>query len=142
MSQYMRYTNIINSIRNNSSRHNFEVLSEDEIKRELEVEGIPKEYIDFLREVGYGTVNGTYFNFYSGLVEVDEILGHLFDEDSHPELKDVLLFGDNFSGDAVGFLTTDNWAIVEIWHDDDLSINPTEEKTFEEFVVTMFEKFN
>ena len=135
----MRYENIINIIRNNPSKHNFEALSEGEINRELEVEGIPQDYIDFLREVGYGTVNNTIFNFYSGLVEVDEILGHLYDEDSHPELKDVLLFGDNFSGDAVGFLVTDNWAIVEIWHDDDLSINHCEEETFEEFVLSMFE---
>ncbi|WP_025849825.1 SMI1/KNR4 family protein [Paenibacillus ehimensis] len=136
----MRYNHILEIIRKNPSKHQFESLSEAEVQREI-VEGIPQDYIDFLREVGYGTVNGTCFNFYGGLVEVDEILGHLYDEDSHPELKDVLLFGDNFSGDAVGFLTTDNWAIVEIWHDDDLSINPTEEKTFEEFVVNMFEQF-
>ncbi|MFB6367899.1 SMI1/KNR4 family protein [Paenibacillus elgii] len=138
----MRYENIVRIIRNNSSRHNFEVLSEDEIKRELEVEGIPEDYIDFLREVGCGTVNNSCFNFYNGLVEVDEILGHLYDEDSHPELKDVLLFGDNFAGDAVGFLVTDDWSIVEIWHDDNLSINPCEEETFEEFVVSMFEDIN
>ncbi|WP_256223335.1 hypothetical protein [Paenibacillus sp. 1_12] len=51
------------------------------------------------------------------------------------------MFGDNCSGDALGFLTTDNWSIVEIWHDDDLSINLRDEKTFEEFVISMFEKF-
>ncbi|KQO14706.1 SMI1/KNR4 family protein [Paenibacillus sp. Leaf72] len=134
----MRYNNIKSLIRDNASSHSFEALSEAEIKRELEVEGIPEDYIAFLREVGYGTVNRNDFNFYSGLVEVDEILGHLYDEDSHPELKDVLLFGDNFAGDAVGFLITDNWAIVEIWHDDNLSINPREEATFEEFVITIF----
>ncbi len=137
----MRYNHILEIIRNNPSKHDFELLSEAEVQREL-VEGVPEDYIDFLREVGYGTVNGTYFNFYGGLVEVDEILGHLYDEDSHPELKDILLFGDNFSGDAVGFLATDNWTIVEIWHDDNLSINPVEEQTFEEFVVHMFEHCN
>lgn len=66
---------------------------------------------------------------------------HNFEQLTDTELKDILLFGDNFSGDAVGFLTTDNWSIVEIWHDDDLSINPGEEKTFEEFANGMFEKF-
>ncbi|SFE68581.1 hypothetical protein SAMN04487969_105116 [Paenibacillus algorifonticola] len=44
----------------------------------------------FLREVGYGTVNRNYFNFYSGLVDVDEILGHLYDEDTHPERGEYL----------------------------------------------------
>ncbi|MEK8132971.1 SMI1/KNR4 family protein [Paenibacillus filicis] len=135
----MRYEIIINIIKNNSSKHNFEALTEDEIKRELEVKDIPEDYIDFLREVGYGTVNNNYFNFYSGLIEVDEILGHLYDEDSHPELKDVLLFGDNSAGDGVGFLVTDNWSIVEIWHDDNLSINYRDEDTFEEFAHSIFE---
>lgn len=137
----MRYEKIIELIRNNPSKHKFEMLTENELKSEREIEGVPVDYIDFLREVGYGTVNGTCFNFYSGLVEVDEIMGHLYDDESHSELKDILLFGDNFSGDAVGFLTTDNWAIVEIWHDDDLSINPIEEESFEEFVNNMFVQF-
>ncbi|MCE5170709.1 SMI1/KNR4 family protein [Paenibacillus profundus] len=136
----MRYNNILESIRKNPSKHNLEALSETELKKEI-VEGIPKDYIDFLREVGYGTVNDTYFSFYSGLVEVDEIFDDLYDTEFRPELKEILLFGDNCSGDGVGFLTTANWSIVEIWHDDDLSINPRDEKTFEEFVVNMFEKF-
>jgi SMI1-KNR4 cell-wall len=136
----MRYNKIVELIKQDQSKHNFEPLTEAEIQREI-VEGIPADYIDFLREVGYGAVNGNYFNFYSGLVEVDEILGDLYDKDSHPELENILLFGDNFSGDAMGFLIADNWSIVEIWHDDNLSINPREEKTFEEFVNGMFIKF-
>ncbi|MFW5438931.1 SMI1/KNR4 family protein [Paenibacillus apiarius] len=136
----MRYNNILEAIRKNPSKHNLEALSETELKKEI-VEGIPEDYIDFLREIGYGTVNDTYFSFYSGLVEVDEIFDELYDEDLRPELKEILLFGDNYSGDGVGFLTTANWTIVEIWHDDDLSIHPRDEKTFEEFVVKMFETF-
>lgn len=136
----MRYSKIVDLIKQVHPKHAFEPLTKAELQRE-NVEGIPADYIDFLREVGCGAVNGNYFNFYGGLVEVDEILGDLYDDDSHPELKNILLFGDNFSGDAMGFLTTDNWSIVEIWHDDDLSINPIEEKTFEEFVNAMFEKF-
>ncbi|MCY9513255.1 hypothetical protein [Paenibacillus apiarius] len=81
----MRYNNILESIRKNPSKHNLEALSETELKKEI-VEGIPDDYIDFLREVGYGTVNDTYFSFYSGLVEVDEIFDDLYDADLRPEL--------------------------------------------------------
>lgn len=70
-----------------------------------------------------------------------EFYDELYDCDEHAELKHVLLFGDNFTGDAVGFLTTNNYSIVEIWHDDDLSIHSREEKGFEYFVNSMFSKF-
>lgn len=58
---------------------------------------------------------------------------------NNPEIKKVLLFGDNFSGDAIGFLPTENWSIVEIWHED-LTIFPREEKTFLEFARKVFAK--
>ncbi|WCF10258.1 hypothetical protein NDS46_10585 [Paenibacillus thiaminolyticus] len=54
---------------------------------------------------------------------MDEIYDALYEVDEHTELQHVLLFGDNGSGDEVGFLTTDNWALVEIWHDDNLSLH-------------------
>ncbi|MBE1553980.1 hypothetical protein H4683_001055 [Filibacter limicola] len=38
-------------------------------------------------------------------------------------------------------MTTYNWSIVEIWHDDDLSINNKQEVSFEEFIVILFEGF-
>ncbi|SFL06134.1 hypothetical protein SAMN03159341_10314 [Paenibacillus sp. 1_12] len=69
----MRYSNILETIRKNPSKHNFEGLSEAGLKREI-VEGIPEDYIDFLKEVGYGTVNDTYFSFYGGLVEVEKTM--------------------------------------------------------------------
>lgn len=59
---------------------------------------MPEDYLDFLKEVGYG--NGAYFHFYGGLVVVDEIYDALYDEDEHAELQHVLLFGDDGSGDA------------------------------------------
>lgn len=96
---------------------------------------IPQDYIDFLTEVGYGSVFDRYFMFYGGLIEAEEI----YDAVANPEIKNVLLFGDNFSGDAIGFLSAENWSIVEIWHED-LSIVPREEKTFMEFVGKVFSK--
>lgn len=136
-----RYNNILEKIYKQPADYDFEKLSEDDIKREA-VDGVPQDYIDFIREVGCGTVQGMFFNFFGVLVEATEFYDDLYDEDGDPELKDVLLFGNNFTGDAVGFLTTDNWSIVEIWHDDNLSINPREEKSFEEFVRNTFSKFS
>ena len=86
-------------------------------------------------EVGFGSVPDGYFMFYGGLIEADEI----YDATDNPEIKKVLLFGDNFSGDAVGFLPTENWSIVEIWNED-LSIIPRAEATFMEFVRKVFAK--
>ncbi|WP_298468827.1 SMI1/KNR4 family protein [Psychrobacillus sp. FSL K6-4046] len=74
----------------------------------------PQEYKDFLMEMGFGAVSDGYFMFYSGLIEADEI----YDAKENPEIKNILLFGDKFSGDAMGFLTNEEWAIVEIWHED------------------------
>ncbi|WP_225216136.1 hypothetical protein [Psychrobacillus faecigallinarum] len=86
-------------------------------------------------EVGFGSVADGYFMFYGGLIEAEEI----YDVANNPEIKKVLLFGDNFSGDAIGFLPTENWSIVEIWHED-LTIFPREEKTFLEFARKVFAK--
>ncbi|MBG9793188.1 hypothetical protein ABD76_12040 [Paenibacillus dendritiformis] len=130
-----RYESIREQIRRNPSLYQLEPCSEKEIARER-IEGVPEDYIDFLREIGYG--HGGYFHFYGGLVEVDEIYDACYDEDEHADLQQVLLFGDNGSGDAVGFLTTDGWALVEIWHDDNLSLHYREEQSFEEFVRRLF----
>lgn len=134
----MRYAAELEMIRKSPDKHRFEPLSEAELQSEA-AEGVPEDYLDFLREIGHGSVGVNGFAFYGGLVEVDEIMGHLYDdEDSRPELKDILLFGDNYSGDPVGFLTTDGWALVEIWHDDDLSVHYREEQSFVEFVKALF----
>ncbi|MDG0871177.1 hypothetical protein L5D93_01000 [Paenibacillus thiaminolyticus] len=70
---------------------------------------------------------------------MDETYDALYEEDEHTGLQYVLLFGDNSSGDEVGFLTTDNWALVEIWHDDNLSLHYREEQSFEAFVRRLFD---
>ncbi|MED4462282.1 SMI1/KNR4 family protein [Metabacillus fastidiosus] len=104
-------------------------------KQIVELTDIPQDYTDFLKEVGYGSVGNAYFMFYEGLIEAEEI----FDTEENEELNNVLLLGDNLSGDAVGFLTTDNWSIVEVWHED-LSIVLRKEKTFKQFVRNVFLK--
>ncbi|WP_338749562.1 SMI1/KNR4 family protein [Bacillus sp. FJAT-52991] len=130
-----RYADILKKINEAPSDYNFQKMSKSKAEKELASIDIPQDYIDFLTEVGFGSVFDGYFMFYGGLIEADEI----YDDVDYPEIKNVLLFGDNFSGDAMGFLPAENWSIVEIWHED-LSIVPREEKTFMEFVSKVFSK--
>ena len=57
---------------------------------------------------------------------VDEIL---------PDIKtdyEILCFGDDFRGDPAGFIPSQNWKLVEIFHEDyDIHC---EEQTFTEFI--------
>ncbi|WP_246017722.1 SMI1/KNR4 family protein [Mesobacillus subterraneus] len=124
-----RYKNIIEKINQKPTNYNFSKLPADSFEKELLIGEIPIDYIDFLREVGFGSISEGYFMFYEGLIPAEEI----FDTDINSEIKNIFLFGDNFSGDATGFFRTNNWAIVDIWHED-LSIIPREERTFVEFV--------
>lgn len=79
-----RYESIREPILNNLSLYPFELCTEEEIVKER-IEGVPEDYLDFLKGVGYG------------------------------------------------------WALVEIWHDDNLSLHYREEQSFEEFVRRLFE---
>ncbi|KPV56263.1 hypothetical protein QJ48_28695 [Paenibacillus sp. A3] len=112
-------------------------MSEAELEKEI-IDGIPQDFVDFLKEIGQGTLADDFFQFFGCLVQADEFYDELIREEDHEELKDVLLFGRICTGDAVGFLTTDDWSIVEIWHDDDLTLHPVEEATFEEYINHLF----
>ena len=130
-----KYKEIIQKINQTPNIYKFEKMSKSKVDEDLICGDIPQDYKEFLMEVGFGSVPDGYFMFYGGLIEADEI----YDATDNLEIKKVLLFGDNFSGDAVGFLPTENWSIVEIWHED-LSIIPREEATFLEFVKKVFTK--
>ncbi|MEH7040969.1 SMI1/KNR4 family protein [Bacillus pseudomycoides] len=131
----MVYKDIIKKIHDAPTDYDFSTLTDSIIEEESMLNGVPQDYISFLKEVGYGSVSNSYFMFYGGLIEADEI----YDADDNPELKNVLLFCDNFSGDAIGFHITNNWKIIEIWHED-VSIVPREEKSFTELVQNIFSK--
>lgn len=133
----MRYSGIREIIEREPSRHQFEKISETELEKEI-IDGIPQDFVDFLKEIGQGTLADEFFQFFGCLVQADEFYDELIREEDHEELKDVLLFGRICTGDAVGFLTTDEWSIVEIWHDDDLTLHPVEEATFEEYINHLF----
>ena len=129
------YEGMLGKILENPSDYKFSSVSATVLKEMAALGGIPQDYLDFLEEVGYGSMGDGYFMLYGGLIEAEE----LYNAEENPALHQVLLLGDNSSGDAVGFLTTDGWSIVEVWHED-LSIMPREEKTFAEFVRKVFSR--
>ena len=78
--------------------------------------GIPEDYLVYLREVGWGSFRECRFMVYSEPDTPDAILGKGAFDWLKPSTR-VLCFGDNFSGDLVGFLPDEEWAVVELWHD-------------------------
>lgn len=118
-----------------AKKYGFNKIAKQKVIENSLLKDAPQDYKDFLLEVGFGAVSDSYFMFYSGLIEAEEI----YDTSESPEIKKILLFGDNFSGDAMGFLPHKNWAIVEIWHED-LYIWDREETSFYDVVKKAFAK--
>jgi hypothetical protein len=89
----------------------------------------PESYLAFLREVGAGRIGRDNLALYDGLC----LPGEIYDPTVAAELEGVLIFGDNFSGECVGFDTRNGWCIV--WIDyGDLLPPPGSDETFGEFV--------
>lgn len=87
----------------------------------------PKDYIDYLQEVGYGDIGDGYYMIYSGLIPPDSI----FDAETAKELEGLLLFGDDFSGYCGCFMTTEDWTLIE---EDGSCEFYKPEMTFEDFI--------
>ena len=93
--------------------------------------GVPDDFVAYLREVGAGNFRECQFKVYGFLGTPDEILGQGVLPRKDPSVR-VLCFGDNFSGDMSGFLPEENWAVVELWHDDGSLYR--EKKSFAEYI--------
>lgn len=123
-----RYNDLADLLRSNNLSDRFDALSEEELKKEVdENPNVPAEYIDFLREIGFGDVGDGYYMIYSGLIAPESI----FDEATAKELEGIMFFGDDFNGYCGGFLTNENWKLVEVGSSCDLY---ELEMTFEEFI--------
>lgn len=84
-------------------------LAEEMLLDSLNYQGIPADYLDFLRTVGSGDIADSIF-IYDQLMEPAElcetgITGHL---------DGILCFGHNFDGNLFGFDTYHGWKVVEI----------------------------
>lgn len=89
----------------------------------------PNHYLAFLREVGWGSLCGT-FMLYSGLVEPGEI----FDPQTAAGLDGLLFFGDNFAGWVVGFDTRRGWQLVGFDNSYHVEPEPEQARTIGEFI--------
>ena len=88
--------------------------------------GIPNDYVEFLAKIGCGSFREGTYVVYSGLVAVNEILPG-FESDYK-----ILCFGDDLRGDPAGFIPSQDWKVVEIFHEDyDVHC---EDQTFSEFI--------
>jgi hypothetical protein len=89
-------------------------------------EGIPADYVAFLRDLGTGAVGNDQYMLYGGLLTPDEIF-----DDAPPEFSDLLLFGDDFQGWSQAF-DPESWSVVEI-DSTDMSVR-TIASSFEAFI--------
>lgn len=91
---------------------------------------VPTDYLEFLEELGSGTVGPSpgAFKVYPGLVESAELHQALSSETP----GDVVLFGDDFQGYSFGFRRSSNWELVEV-SPDGRAVEPLDQ-SFEEFI--------
>jgi len=89
--------------------------------------GVPESYLAFLRQVGAGSLGGT-FMIYDGLVDPDEIFPM-----SEVSLDGIAFFGDTYGGTVVGFDTRRDWRLVAV-DDHTLEVEPEEARTLGEFI--------
>lgn len=92
---------------------NLVVISEKELNENFEdFKNTPLDYIFFLIEVGYGNINN-----------ILDLKNFLFDfddlglEDIYDLPENIKLFGDNFSGDFIGFDFDKNGEVIEFLHE-------------------------
>ena len=72
--------------------------------------GIPKDYLDFLAEIGTGTLKDAAFVIYSAPIFPSDI----YDPVAAKQLTGLLIIGDDFQGYCVAFDAAHDWSIVEI----------------------------
>ena len=77
--------------------------------------GVPEEFIDYLRVIGYGSFRECQFKVFGFLATSKDIFGDSYSELEEPDVP-VLCFGDNFSGDLSVFLPTEDWTVAELWN--------------------------
>jgi hypothetical protein len=93
-------------------------LSSDEIAEVLaRFPGVPRDYIDYMREIGWGSFRECQFMVYGDLATPNDMIGEEAAACYGDSREEVLCFGDDFSGDMSGFLPKQGWAVVELRHD-------------------------
>lgn len=91
---------------------------------------IPKDYIDYLLEIGAGVIREMQFDVKGFLFDFSDLgLEEIFTVDEH-----IKFFGDNLSGDFAGFdlSKVNNDEVIEFWHDSNKVIYTG--KTFRQYI--------
>lgn len=92
--------------------------------------GVPRDYLSFLLEVGYGVLGDGGYMIYSGLLEPDEVYG------DSSEVIGVLLFGDDYQGYSAGFEVVSG-SVIEV-DPTDMSVDEVA-PDFTTFILNMVE---
>jgi hypothetical protein len=92
---------------------------------------IPEDYLDYLKEIGWGSFRECQFMIFGKPDKLSEIIGEVEEIDE----TDLIFFGDNFAGDFSGFNLKKDEKVIEWWHDSN-EINETEQ-TFKEYIRKM-----
>ncbi|MEN9655650.1 MAG: hypothetical protein RL311_558 [Bacteroidota bacterium] len=127
----MYFDEEIDYLKNREEINNRELISKIQLDNIFgNYPNIPRDYLNYLSEVGAGNVMNSQFNIYNNLTDFSDL--GLDDIYSLPD--NVKLFGDNFSGDFAGFdlSKSETDEVVEFWHDSN-EVYYTK-KTFREYI--------
>ncbi len=97
----MKYQKEIDYLKRNNLLENNRVIISENRAREIRNfhKNISEEFIDFLKEIGAGQFRNSQYEIKSFVFDFHEIgLDHIYEID-----KSIVLFGNSFSGDFVGF---------------------------------------
>jgi hypothetical protein len=128
----MKYTEEKKKLESLGLENRLQKISKDETKKILNnYPTVPLDYLLFLNEIGAGSIKDSTFNLYSNLINFSDLgLENIYELPSN-----IMLFGDNFSGDFSGFDLTKKDSVIEFWHDDNHIFYTG--KTFDEYIKTI-----
>jgi hypothetical protein len=100
------FDHLVKNIENISSLQQIDDLGYKELENEFP--GIPRDYLNFLKAIGYGNLGD--IQLYEGPVPPSSIYG----QKSVDNLDSLVVFGDDFQGYCFAFDKNDCYRIVEL----------------------------
>lgn len=123
-----RYDDLLYKLIKNNLRSGLENSIDSHIEEQSKSYfGMPDDYIEFVKKIGYGDIGEEYFVLYSGLVEPSDI----YDVDKARRLRDIVFIGDDYKGHCLGFETYGNWELIEVDVEEKITFLNI---TFEEYI--------
>ncbi len=103
-----RYDDLLYQLIKNNMRNCFKRPPDKELEAQIKrYPGIPCDYMDFLKEIGYGDIGDGYLIIYSSLISPSDV----YDSVKANKLRDIVFLGDDFSGNCIGF---ENFGVREL----------------------------